>query len=369
MSLNINRRFYDKEKSFLAFLEDEDIDIAFVQEVGIDHFDLRRFYVNGYDTFVGTGNPTRVMTLVKRGSFKKVTQSDRTGGRREIWLTGTRFDGTQVKLTNVYSEWLKNEGGIAEKNCRHMELATDLSGVTGEHYLVGDLNLDFVQSRPYSHYKIAREVEKEVLKAGYRIQGVGNTFMRIVNGEVRTSALDYILHNTDRDVNAMKVDCGFSDHDAVKWLIPDGGATEMRKKKFVRRRDLKGLDKIALQATLAGMAWEDIAVHDLDEAANKFGNFIRDAFDKHAPEKVVEVKPRRSVKPSQTLRDLRNSRDMARRGGHKERFRILRNKCSSMCRKESMLEACKKLEDPNFVWQCHSSLTGEKGVRVHQIAR
>jgi hypothetical protein len=52
------------------------------------------------------------------------------------------------------------------------------------------------------------------------------------------------------------------------------------------------------------MAWEDIAVHDLDEAANKFGNFIRDAFDKHAPEKVVEVKPRRSVKPSQTLRDL-----------------------------------------------------------------
>jgi exonuclease III len=55
MSLNINQRFYDKENSFLAFLEDEDIDIAFVQEVGIDHFDLRRFYVNGYDTFVGRG--------------------------------------------------------------------------------------------------------------------------------------------------------------------------------------------------------------------------------------------------------------------------------------------------------------------------
>jgi hypothetical protein len=67
MSLNINRQFYDKEKTFLAFLEDEDI--AFVQEVGIDHFDLRRFYFNGYDTFVGTGNPTRVMTLVKRGFF------------------------------------------------------------------------------------------------------------------------------------------------------------------------------------------------------------------------------------------------------------------------------------------------------------
>jgi hypothetical protein len=233
--------------------------------------------------------------LVKRGSFKKVTQSDRTNVRREIWLTGTRFDGIQVKLTNVYSEWLKNDGGIAERNRRHMELATDLSGVTGEHYLVGDLNLDFVQSRPYSHYKIAREVEKEVLKAGYRIQGVGNTFLRIVNGEVRTSALDYILHNTDKDVNARKVNCGFSDHDAVKWLIPDGGATKMQKKKFVRRRDLKGLDKIALQATLAGMAWKDIAVHDLDEVANKLGNFIRDAFDKHAPEKVVEVKPRRSV--------------------------------------------------------------------------
>jgi hypothetical protein len=185
-----------------------------------------------------------------------------------------------------------------------MELATDLSGVTVEHYLVGDLNLDFEQSQPYSHYKIAREVEKEVLKAGYRIQEVGNTFMRIVNGEVRTSALNYILHNTDKEVNAMKVNCEFSDHDAAKWLIPDGGATKMRKKKFVRRRDLKGLDKIALQATLAGMAWEDIAVHDLDKAANKFGNFLRDAFDKHAPEKVVEVKPRRSVKPSQTLRDL-----------------------------------------------------------------
>jgi hypothetical protein len=70
--------------------------LPFVQEVGIDHFDLRGFYVNGYDTFVGTGNPTRVMTLVKRGSFKKVTQSDRTDGRREIWLTGTRFDWTQV---------------------------------------------------------------------------------------------------------------------------------------------------------------------------------------------------------------------------------------------------------------------------------
>jgi hypothetical protein len=114
---------------------------------------LRRFYVNGYDTFVGTRNPTQVMTLVKRGSFKKVTQSDRTDGRREIWLTGTIFDGTQVKLANVFSEWLKNEGGIAEKTRRHMELATDLSGVSGEHYLVGDLNLDFVQSRPYSHYK------------------------------------------------------------------------------------------------------------------------------------------------------------------------------------------------------------------------
>jgi hypothetical protein len=177
---------------------------------------------------------------------------------------------------------VKNEGGIAEKNRRHMELATNLSGVTGEHYLVGDLNLDFVQRRPYSHYKIAREVEKEVLKAGYGIQGVGNTFMRIVNGEVRTSALDYILHNTDKDANAIKVNYGFSDHDAVKWLIPDGGATEMRKKKFVLRRDLKGLDKIALQATLARMAWEDIAVHDLDEDANKFYNFIRDTFDKHA---------------------------------------------------------------------------------------
>jgi hypothetical protein len=84
---------------------------------------------------------------------------------------------------------------------------------------------------------------------------------------------------------------------------------------------------------------------------------------------VVEVKPRRSVKPSQTLRDLRNSRDMARRGGHKECFWIFRNKCSSMRRKESMLEACKKLEeDPNFVCQWHSSLTGKKGsksIKLH----
>jgi hypothetical protein len=34
-----------------------------------------------------------------------------------------------------------------------------------------------------------------------------------------------------------------------------------------------------------------------------------------------------------------------------------------------MLEACKKLkEDPNFVWQCHSSLTGKRGsesVKLH----
>jgi hypothetical protein len=86
-------------------------------------------------------------------------------------------------------------------------------------------------------------------------------------------------------------------------------------------------------------------------------------------EKVVEVKPRRLIKPSQTLRDLRNLRDMARQGGHKERFRILRNKCSSMCRKESMLEACKKLkENPNFVWQCHSSHTGKKeseSIKLH----
>jgi hypothetical protein len=68
------------------------------------------------------------MTLVKRGSFKKVTQSDRTDRRREIWLTGTRFDGTQVKLTNVYSEWVKNEGGIAEKTRRHMELPPTCQG-------------------------------------------------------------------------------------------------------------------------------------------------------------------------------------------------------------------------------------------------
>jgi hypothetical protein len=106
----------------------------------------------------------------------------------------------------------------------------------------------------------------------------------------------------------------------------------------------------------------------VERVATDLNKAILLAYNKHAPERRVEVKKKSCGKPSETLFALRIERNKCRRNGKENRFKELRNKCTSLGRKEALLNAQKKLlKDPNYAWKCLSKLTGKQssdGIQV-----
>jgi hypothetical protein len=99
-----------------------------------------------------------------------------------------------------------------------------------------------------------------------------------------------------------KVLAGFSDHDAVVWA--SGRRVTPETKRTERRRNLAGMCVEQFQMTLATQAWETLCMVDKHEAAVQFSKMIKAALDEHAQEREVEVRQRRSGKPSEQLVNL-----------------------------------------------------------------
>jgi DNA polymerase III delta prime subunit len=86
-------------------------------------------------------------------------------------------------------------------------------------------------------------------------------------------------------------------------------------------------------------------------AAERSDKNLKEAWDR------VEVKARRSVRPSEALRKMMLERDLAKKRG-KVKYRQLRNKCTKLTRAEQMRSEVNKMkEGDGKVWQTVNKLT------------
>jgi hypothetical protein len=96
---------------------------------------------------------------------------------------------------------------------------------------------------------------------------------------------------------------------------------------------------------------------NLEMAAERFDKNLKEAWDRVASLRRVEVKARRSVRPSEVLRKLRLERDLAHKRGN-VKYRQLRNKCTKLTRAKQMRSVVNKMkEGDGKVWQTVNKLT------------
>jgi hypothetical protein len=100
VTLNICKGLYSKEHKIKEL--SQNFDVILLQKVDVENFDPGRYAFNGYNVYAKAGyTQTRVLILVRHGSYKLVTQRfDCTDDRQEIWLELVEHEGRKITLIN-----------------------------------------------------------------------------------------------------------------------------------------------------------------------------------------------------------------------------------------------------------------------------
>ena len=298
------------------------------------------------------------MTFIREGSLRSVEQRrELAGDRTEVWLECKTRGGKKVTLVNIYRQWNSKEEDDAEA------LARSISRITGPVILGGDWNLDISRNYTGQSARALEAIKAACEVANLKQVSFGNTFCRQRVDRTLSSALDWFMVDClllESNWTSGWHDDGLSDHAAIyiEINIDEEVLPEVPR---ITKRDIKKISWPSFNIDLAAKPWEEIYDMTLEGMDERFRQFYKDTLDQHAPMKTVPLKRPRVPCPSTQLRVLRRERDKARYKGKKEEFKNLRNKCISLCRKETRAHTKKRiLENPSEVWSIMRESAGRK---------
>jgi hypothetical protein len=233
-------------------------------------------------------------------------------------------------------------------------------------FAMGDLNLDLSRTMDtnYRHRQHADETINLTAKGGLDHHELGITWSRTKNEKLMESSIDWLFAGGQVD-HTWKKTAGFTDHLMIGFDLHLNEKKPKSKAATVWRRNINRVDIVELQQLLAYSPWQDGVEDNLEMAAERFDKNLKEAWDRVALLRRVEVKARRSVRPSEVLRKLRFERDLAQKRGN-VKYRQLRNECTKLTRAEQMRSEVNKIkEGDGKVWQTMNKLTNQgKGGRV-----
>ncbi len=331
----------------------------FLQEIDISNFSPAIVNVPGYLAFVDKGLKKRTCTLVRQGIFENVVQVFCCGGAPQVWLQVTH-NGQKATLVNVYREWCKEQKRVIE------ELKNNVLGISNTSrkiIIAGDFNLNPNRSADadYPSHHMTSSFLSSLAEMGLERYSFGDTFSRVVEEQVRSSELDWLVSNCNvTDLHQERY--GLSDHSIVLWKWKRG--PQKSKTSHALLRNLNKIDRVNFGKDLSMQPWECIGDPDMktEMMAMKFNSLFLQVLDKHAPLRQVTTKRKRTPKPSIDLQRLRRQRDNARSKGQLHKLRHLRSQCNKVSKIEMMNHAKMRIQrDGNNAWKLVNENLGKSG--------
>jgi hypothetical protein len=172
-------------------------------------------------------------------------------------------------------------------------------------FAMGDLNLKLSRTMDtdYRHRQHADETINLTAEGGTDHHGFGITWSRTKNGKLMESSIDWLFARGQVDC-IWKKTAGFTDHSMIGFDLHLNEKRPKSKAATVWRRNFNRVDIAELQQLLAYSPWQDGVEDNLEMAAERIDKSLKEAWDRVAPLRRVEVKARRSVRPSEALRKL-----------------------------------------------------------------
>lgn len=196
----------------------------------------------------------------------------------------------------------------------------------------------------------------------------GHTYCRLIEDRKVESELDWVMTNHPGMICETTVtDHSLSDHNPITWRMP---TTEKKqaKKNTIFLRNYDKINSAKFKSDLVMQPWEDLDKMNVQDMAVRFNELLLDMLDKHAPLREVKHKPKKTPKPSASLRKLRRQRDNARSKGHLEALKSLRAQCTKQTRHESIEQAVERLKKGSQeAWKMVKETTGGSNLVLNTI--
>ena len=263
----------------------------------------------------------------------------------------------KLSIVGIYRQ---HHGGAHRPQLADLESIRDIVSSlssSADVCIVGDINLDAGKFESIPH--ASRELYESWLEIastnGLDLLPTGPTFKsfgKFQGGRHHVSTLDQVYVSESVPATAFLLPDAITDH------FPVLAELQLRRNKrsglakgleTVSKRNLASIDSAAFRADL-----QDVGIHNwpapppdvsVDELIEDFYSVLNPIIDHHAPEKTFKVRrDTPCLYLSKETREAMKMRDRARQGYGGD-FKMLRNKCVKLVRRDRMQTAMKKISE------------------------
>ena len=380
--LNANRQL-----ELELLLQKYDPDVAVITETDLKPNDVAQLSVPGYRC---SSPPVAKQAKIRVLAFTK-SDIDVDLGHMEpdVPAVSVRLPRLKLSIVGIYRQHHKSYTEPQEKELQSIKNIISALNPSDDICLAGDLNFDAgrlinEQSPP----PLFRSLRDYFISVGLDLLPTSPTFKSYgpFKGKHHISTIDHIYVSSSLPASAVTLPDSVTDHFPVLASVQVGKRIRNPQRKgleTVSRRNLAAIDQESLVSDLRQIGVDGWPAApdgcDVDGMIEDFYGVINPVIEKHAPRRTFKV--RRDTPPlflSKETREAMRARDRARQGGGGD-YKMLRNKCVKLVRRDRMQTALQTLTDaPNkqaAAWRLAGSVlsrgqTGDlpqlKGCRTDQ---
>ena len=216
---------------------------------------------------------------------------------------------------------------------------------------------------------MAKNLKNTLTMLNMELLEFGNTFMRIDNtGKVTKSAIDHAMINeNDRVLNHRKIQCSFTDHDAISVTITMKREKHTKDFKKIKARKIKNIrnNPEKFNRLLSKIQWDKLGnMANVNQMVEFWNAEIEKVLDEMAPEILKSSKTIKKIGLSKATKDQVEIRDSlkAQVGQLKTntdsalatKYREQRNLCNRLIKAQKekiLLERLMKSLDKTEIWK------------------
>ena len=324
-------------------------DVAIITEVDRPSQDVSQMRFPNYTCAAPPGVHVRVLALTRDGI--KIKAGPTVANLPVVSLILPDY---KLSIVGIYRQHHGGARGPQRADLSSIrEIVSSLSSST-DVCVAGDINLDAEKYSciPYSTRDLYESWLELTRTNGLDLLSTGPTFKSFGkhHGHHYISTLDQVYVSETIPARAFLLSDAVTDHFPVLAELQVGGVETRHGKglETVSKRNLASIDPAAFRAELRELGINDWPAPppgvSVDHLIEDFYSVLNPIIDRHAPEKTFKV--RRDTPclylSKETLEAMR-MRDHARQGGGD--FKMLRNKCVKLVRRDRMQTAMKKMAE------------------------
>ena len=339
--------------------------VAVVTETDLNEEDLDALNVPGYKVVPSckTNGVTRVVMCVKDNVRFTLQEMCKTAPVVNIYL-----NDFQLAVVGVYRQHLGQDQTLQRAEVAEIADIIQLSAERFPVCLLGDINLNMnrLNDASYSNRILLQKWLEVMSASNLHWLHTGPTWQSFGNfqGINRTSVLDHVYVDSQFLPRASVEVLGdaFTDHFPVLATISTKfRLSERQSLQKVRQRVFKSIEFDPVNSDINSLGLSQLPPPvglSVEAYLTDFYTIINSLLDKHAPYKTFKV--RRNTTPlslqSDTLTCMKQ-RDRARAKKWDNEYRILRNKCVRLIKRDRILTSKRKIEEANCSQEAAWSLT------------